>query len=138
MTKSGSVPTPFVVNSSTNQVLVRFTSDGDTTLSGFLAVYSSLQITSLNFSVGATKFKMKQGYSVNRKKFLRKYYICTTCIVKVFFARSESAGYFSTDSKCRMPTETRQTLDSFQFSIKTNAKKGKGDFYLFVAYLPSG
>ncbi|EFX72252.1 hypothetical protein DAPPUDRAFT_59268, partial [Daphnia pulex] len=42
MTESGSVPTPFVVNSSTNQVLVRFTSDGDTSLSGFLAVYSSL------------------------------------------------------------------------------------------------
>ncbi|XP_046648599.1 tolloid-like protein 2 isoform X1 [Daphnia pulicaria] len=42
LTESGSVPTPFVVNSSTNQVLVRFTSDGDTSLSGFLAVYSSV------------------------------------------------------------------------------------------------
>ncbi|XP_046456998.1 uncharacterized protein LOC124204036 isoform X2 [Daphnia pulex] len=42
LAKSGSVPTPFVVNSSTNQVMVRFTSDGDTSFPGFLAVYSSL------------------------------------------------------------------------------------------------
>ncbi|XP_046459698.1 cubilin-like [Daphnia pulex] len=42
LSESGSVPTPFVVNSSTNQVLVRFTSDGDISLSGFLAVYLSL------------------------------------------------------------------------------------------------
>lgn len=42
LTKSGSVPTPFVINSSTNQVLVRFTSDGYTSLPGFLAVYSSV------------------------------------------------------------------------------------------------
>ncbi|KZR96520.1 Uncharacterized protein APZ42_009099 [Daphnia magna] len=42
LTKSGLVPTPFVVNSSTNQVLVRFVSDEDTSSPGFLAAYSSV------------------------------------------------------------------------------------------------
>ncbi|XP_045028206.1 uncharacterized protein LOC116935922 isoform X2 [Daphnia magna] len=42
LTKSGLLPTPFIVNSSTNQVLVRFVSDEDTSSPGFLAVYSSV------------------------------------------------------------------------------------------------
>lgn len=39
--KSGSVTTPFTVNSSTNQILIRFASDSDSTYPGFLAVYST-------------------------------------------------------------------------------------------------
>ncbi|XP_046637860.1 uncharacterized protein LOC124316144 isoform X2 [Daphnia pulicaria] len=42
--KSGLITTPFEVNSTTNQVLVRFTSDGtsDASYPGFLAVYSTV------------------------------------------------------------------------------------------------
>jgi len=42
MEKSGNVPTPFVINSSSNQVLVRFTSDVGLPFNGFLAVYSTV------------------------------------------------------------------------------------------------
>ncbi|KAI9558632.1 hypothetical protein GHT06_015420 [Daphnia sinensis] len=42
LAESGLLPTPFVVNSSTNEVLVRFVSDEDTSSPGFLAVYSSV------------------------------------------------------------------------------------------------
>ncbi|XP_032784265.2 cubilin-like [Daphnia magna] len=38
--KSGSASLPFAVNSSTNQMLVRLTSDDETTSTGFLAIYS--------------------------------------------------------------------------------------------------
>nr|CAH0107914.1 unnamed protein product [Daphnia galeata] len=40
--KSGLSTTPFTVNSSSNEMLVRFTSDETITLSGFLAVYSTV------------------------------------------------------------------------------------------------
>ncbi len=40
--KSGSEPLPFAVNSSTNEVLVRLTSDEAKAFPGFLAVYSTL------------------------------------------------------------------------------------------------
>jgi hypothetical protein len=39
--KSGLSTTPFTVNSSSNEMLVRFTTDEAITLSGFLAVYST-------------------------------------------------------------------------------------------------
>ncbi|XP_059351846.1 uncharacterized protein LOC130690021 [Daphnia carinata] len=40
--KSGSASLPFTVNSSTNQMLVRLTSDDETTSTGFLAIYSTV------------------------------------------------------------------------------------------------
>jgi hypothetical protein len=40
--KSGLSSTPFAVNSSSNEMLVRFTSDENITLPGFLAVYSTV------------------------------------------------------------------------------------------------
>jgi hypothetical protein len=42
--KSGLSLIPFAVNSSSNEMLVRFTSDENTTLPGFLALYSTVQI----------------------------------------------------------------------------------------------
>ncbi|EFX72251.1 hypothetical protein DAPPUDRAFT_110979 [Daphnia pulex] len=42
LAKSGSVSAPFIVNASSNQMLVRFTSDGDTSFPGFIAVYISV------------------------------------------------------------------------------------------------
>lgn len=39
--KSGSVKTPFQVDSTANKILVRFISDGEISFPGFLAVYSS-------------------------------------------------------------------------------------------------
>ncbi|EFX60799.1 hypothetical protein DAPPUDRAFT_70566, partial [Daphnia pulex] len=40
--KSGLSSTPFAVNSSSNEMLARFTSDENITLPGFLAVYSTV------------------------------------------------------------------------------------------------
>ncbi|XP_046458934.1 uncharacterized protein LOC124205536 [Daphnia pulex] len=42
--KSGLSSTPFAVNSSSNEMLIRFTSDENITLPGFLALYSTVQI----------------------------------------------------------------------------------------------
>lgn len=42
LAKSGSVSAPFIVNASSNQMLVRFTSDVDTSFPGFIAVYISV------------------------------------------------------------------------------------------------
>nr|CAH0109679.1 unnamed protein product [Daphnia galeata] len=45
--KSGLSTTPFTVNSSSNEMLVRFTTDETITLSGFLAVYSTVIVIAL-------------------------------------------------------------------------------------------
>ena len=61
MEKSRSVSTPFVVNSSTNEVIVRFTSsDVGKSFNGFLAVYSVVDVE-LNTAYEWIKLSYKKG-----------------------------------------------------------------------------
>ena len=61
MEKSRSISTPFVVNSSTNEVIVRFTSsDVGKSFNGFLAVYSVVDVE-LNTAYEWIKLSYKKG-----------------------------------------------------------------------------